>query len=503
MNPSSLLATTKRSSSSSSFKSLPFTSLLICLIFSNIQFIKAFSSSLHTSTFIHHLKQPSFRLSTRTSVVERTTNRSTLSHHHLSPRAFITPAFHYRNHIISINMSSTSDNNNNNNNDDDNTRNPHKRTKVSHTNYNTKSLFPKSTKTICTHSGTFQADEALGVWLLRHTSTYYQSNVIRTRDPKIINSQEDVDIVIDVGGVYDHENKKYDHHQREYDERFDDRVSLKSNIEQNVIEEQSISRITKLSASGLVYRHYGKEVIKNFYPTLAENELEIVYTKMYNTFMEAIDAIDTGVEPISKEYIDSGVELQYRDTTGLSSRVARLNPRWNDDVNGNDDDENTPDARFEKASEMCGQDFLSVLSSIVESYLPARIFVDKAMQSRFDIDPSGQIIKFPSGGLPWKSHLYDLEKEYKLIQDENLIKYVLYTDQAGMWRIQAVTVEGQAFENRLSLPEEWRGVRDEDLEKIAGIEGCTFCHAAGFIGGNKTFEGVLEMARVALKQQKK
>lgn len=36
------------------------------------------------------------------------------------------------------------------------------------------------------------------------------------------------------------------------------------------------------------------------------------------------------------------------------------------------------------------------------------------------------------------------------------------------WRVQAVTVEGQAFENRLSLPEEWRGVRDQDLAKVTG-----------------------------------
>ena len=93
-----------------------------------------------------------------------------------------------------------------------------------------------------------------------------------------------------------------------------------------------------------------------------------------------------------------------------------------------------------------------------------------------------------------------IDKQHGLIDDKDLIKFVLYTDQSGMWRIQAVTVEGQAFENRLSLPEKWRGVRDADLEKIAGIEGCTFCHAAGFIGGNKSFEGVLQMARVALQQ---
>ena len=43
-----------------------------------------------------------------------------------------------------------------------------------------------STKTIGTHSGTFQADESLGVWLLRQISTYYKSNVIRSRDANIL-----------------------------------------------------------------------------------------------------------------------------------------------------------------------------------------------------------------------------------------------------------------------------------------------------------------------------
>jgi uncharacterized UPF0160 family protein len=139
---------------------------------------------------------------------------------------------------------------------------------------------------------------------------------------------------------------------------------------------------------------------------------------------------------------------------------------------------------------------LSVLTHIVESDLPARSFVDEAVQKRHECDPSGEIIALHSGGMPWKSHLYELEHQYKI---DTCIKFVLYTDQAGMWRVQAVPVEGKAFENRVGLPKEWRGVRDQDLEKIAGIEGCTFCHAAGFIGGNKSYEGALEMAKAALR----
>ena len=196
------------------------------------------------------------------------------------------------------------------------------------------------------------------------------------------------------------------------------------------------------------------------------------------------------------EIVPEGVDALYKDSTGLSSRVSRLNPRWNEvDANGERPSE---DERFEVASKVCGEDFISVMTKIVESDIPARDFVEKAVMERFGIDASGEIIKFHSGGLPWMNHLYDLEKVHSI---DPLIKFVLYTDQAGMWRVQAVTVEGKAFENRLSLPEEWRGVRDQDLESVTKIAGSRFVHAAGFIGGNDTYEGALAMARVALTRK--
>jgi uncharacterized UPF0160 family protein len=241
--------------------------------------------------------------------------------------------------------------------------------------------------------------------------------------------------------------------------------------------------VTKLSASGLVYKHYGKEIIQAHYPHLSEDHLEVAYQKMYKSFMEAIDAIDTGVE--------IAADPAYRDATGLSARVGRLNSRWNDNK------ETTPsqDERFEVASALCGQDFMSVLSPLVESSIPAYKFVEEAVLDRANVDASGEIIKLGSGGMPWKSHLYDLERKHNV---DPLIKFCLYTDEAGMWRIQTVSEESAGFTNRLGLPEAWRGVRDADLEAIANIPGCTFCHKAGFIGGNKTFEGVLAMAKAAL-----
>lgn len=49
--------------------------------------------------------------------------------------------------------------------------------------------------------------------------------------------------------------------------------------------------------------------------------------------------------------------------------------------------------------------------------------------------------------------------------------------------------------------QEWRGVRDADLEAVTKIAESRFVHAAGFIGGNDTYEGALKMAQVALTKK--
>jgi uncharacterized UPF0160 family protein len=221
---------------------------------------------------------------------------------------------------------------------------------------------------------------------------------------------------------------------------------------------------------------------------------------MYQTFMLPVDAIDNGIE-ISDT-------CRYRDPTDLSSRVKRLNPRWNETSSAPSSSSSSPaqqqrddeNARFEIASAMCGDDFAAILEYVVECDLDARGHVEAAIVERkAGEDVLEEIITLPDGGVPWKTHLYDLEVKHCI---EGLIKFVLYTDQSGMWRVQAVTVKGTAFTNRVGIIAEWRGMRDAELEKICGIKGAKFVHASGFIGGCETLEGAVEMAVLSIKRDR-
>lgn len=52
---------------------------------------------------------------------------------------------------------------------------------------------------------------------------------------------------------------------------------------------------TKLSSAGLVYKHYGREVVAGVMGLDASHpDVETVYLAVYKKFMEAVDAIDNG-----------------------------------------------------------------------------------------------------------------------------------------------------------------------------------------------------------------
>lgn len=159
--------------------------------------------------------------------------------------------------------------------------------------------------------------------------------------------------------------------------------------------------------------------------------------------------------------------------------------------------------RFSQASALMGNSFLRKLHGAATSWLPARTVVKKAFEDRQSQDPSGQVMVLPSGGIPWKEHLYNIEDEAGLADDKKIL-YVLYPEKdepGSKWRIQCVSKNMTSFENRKSLLEPWRGVRDAELDAVLGSDvedGAIFVHASGFTGGHKTEAGVRAMAAKAL-----
>lgn len=330
---------------------------------------------------------------------------------------------------------------------------------------------------IGTHSGIFHCDEVLACYMLTQLDEFKDHKIVRSRDNNVLAT---CDIVVDVGGVFDPDNKKFDHHQASFQETFNSlRPKSPSKNGGNI----------RLSSAGLIYVYYGEKVIaallkKRKDMTLDATVLSSVHMKLYESFIEEIDGIDNGVPQFDGE-------PKYSINTHLSNRVKRFNPDWNDDLSADE-----IMARFMEAKEYVGKEFEEKLMGYVTSWMPARTIVENAVNSRFDVHASGEIIEL-SRFCPWQDHLREIECERN---GEIDIKYVLFSGSGvNDFRVQCVPVAAGSFVCRRFLKKSWLGVRDDELEKVSGISGAVFVHSTGFIGGCKSRDGALKMAINSLK----
>lgn len=62
------------------------------------------------------------------------------------------------------------------------------------------------------------------------------------------------------------------------------------------------SWVTKLSSAGLVYLHFGQRVISQILKTKEEDDVtRKIYDKIYENFVQEIDAIDNGISQCDGE----------------------------------------------------------------------------------------------------------------------------------------------------------------------------------------------------------
>lgn len=117
--------------------------------------------------------------------------------------------------------------------------------------------------------------------------------------------------------------------------------------------------------------------------------------------------------------------------------------------------------------------------------------VKEAYDARFEVDSLGRILLLPKF-VPWRDALFEIEEE------PTVLFAVHFDDRTLSWRCTACHVKGNRYENRALLKEQWRGLRDEELIAVSGIQDLQFVHPTGFTGGAKTKEAVIQMVKDSL-----
>ena len=290
---------------------------------------------------------------------------------------------------------------------------------------------PMNDIVIATHNGNFHADDVFSIAALKQVLPAFK--LIRTRDLELIAK---ADMVIDVGGKYDAEAGRFDHHQR-------GGAGERENG-------------TPYSSFGLIWKKYGVDICQGD---------EAVAKSVDSGLVSTIDAVDCG-------YV-KGVS----EGISLSQTISMFNPTWQE--------ESDFDSAFDEAVEFASRVLTRFIAS-ANGGISAKAIVAKAIENAQD----ARVIVLEKY-TPWKRTVHALSKE---------ALYVVYPSGSGPWRIQTVPVELGSFEDRKSLPIPWAGLSDKALQEATGIDDAMFCHNGLFIAGSQSFEGVMKMAAIALQE---
>ena len=288
--------------------------------------------------------------------------------------------------------------------------------------------------TIVTHNGNFHADDVFSVAALK--SIFPTSKLIRTRDKDIINQ---ADIVLDVGGEYNPDNGRFDHHQRGGAGARDNGIPF--------------------SSFGLIWQKYGVQICQDNQEVANSLDADLVST---------IDAIDCGYVQGTTKDLNQGISL--------SQTISMFNPTWQEDSHF--------DTCFEEAVNFASR-VLKRFIATATGGINAKAIVEQAINDA--TDPRIIVLEQYT---PWKRTVHALSQE---------ALYILYPSPTGQWRVQTVPVEPGSFDDRKPLPEQWAGLSDDALQEVTGISDAMFCHNGLFIAGAQSFESTMEMARIALK----
>jgi len=289
-------------------------------------------------------------------------------------------------------------------------------------------------QTVIVHSGNFHPDDVFAVATLQLHVGKDQMQVIRTRDEEIIAQS---DWVLDVGGVYDVEKKRFDHHQNG------------APVRENGI---------PYAAFGLIWKHLGESIC---------NSKEVA-NSIEERVAQQIDAGDNGISLYElKEYGVSPYELY--------NVVSSFRPVWAT--------KETDDEAFLKAV-----DFARGLLERSITHAQAGEKMKSIVQAGYEAAEDTSILVFDESVS---------RNAFIEFSDVQVVVHPSESEGEERWKAVVIPKGYGTFENRVSFPEAWAGLRDEELAKESGVVDAIFCHKNVFLFVAKTKEGAVAAAKQA------
>ena len=297
-----------------------------------------------------------------------------------------------------------------------------------------------TTKTVVTHNGLFHADESFGVAFLSLLLGSEMVRVVRTRNPQEI---KDAYVALDVGGVYDNENLRYDHHQREFTE---------------VHEGTSV----KLAACGLIWKHFGTCLISKYHPELDLEQVKSLWQSVDETICRPVDMQDNGQNTFKVE----GAEAQ---ALTISMMVSSFNQQ---DI-------------YSPAQDEAFLRVVEILKEYVLNFLragPNKLQLLKEAEEAVKAQLGERVLVLDKF-LPYREAVLKANAE-----EGGMFDLVTYPAK-GQWNIQTVPVDDTPenfYSQRVSLPERLWGLTGPDASKESlGGSALVFCHKTGFLAAVK------------------
>jgi uncharacterized UPF0160 family protein len=293
--------------------------------------------------------------------------------------------------------------------------------------------------TIATHNGKFHADDVLSVSILQLIHGVENCTIVRTRDQSLIDA---ADIVVDVGGEYDPQKRRFDHHQEGG-----------AGGRQNGI---------RYSSLGIVWKEYAHLLCSN----------QHVIDKIDSSLVAPVDAGDNGIDIYS--VLIPGVSPH-----NMQSITSSFLPPWDDSS------EEAFMRGFGEATAF-GRGFIERTILQTEKKIAAEVEVRTIYEQQAD-----EHILILGKYMPW----------HFLADEAPELTYVVFPESNGDHYVaMAVKVQKDSFELRKGFPDAWRGHRDQALRDVTGVSDAIFCHNNGFILSAKTKDAVLKLVHTSLNQ---